>query len=1572
MASIKNDITTRFKTEGARKTQKETESIGKAQTRLGQASASAGRSFSAQANGLGGLVGVYAAAAANVFAISAAFAALNRAAQFETIIRGTEQLAAAVGSSATIVVEELKRVTQGQLSIIEAATSANLALSAGFNTDQIAQLGEVANKAAKALGRNLTDAFQRITRGAIKLEPELLDEIGIFTRINPALEAYAQELGKSVSQLTQFERRQAFVNQVIKDGQQAFQDVDISGKSTQATFEKLVANFTDLALVVGKFVADSLVPFAEFLDKNLGNRLILLGGIGTLVFSALGKAIGGTAVAAFTRLGDALNRTADGFALNKKAASEFAERAKSVGQGFVGGGLVRGERGAGAEIKRDLAGGTISTQRALEIREKIPELIKAEKAEQAKLKSITGLTGEELKKNNIARAKSVQRTRALLATQRLVTAQIDASGKASIGFAAGLRVAGKAAAFVATQIGKAFRLLQILLIAFTTLQTVLSFFDIDLFESLRTLITGINKESREAAEGMRILANSTNVVKTQFAGLAEEVQKVALAEFSNMADKSVSQLQGRLKFLKRSIEDLEQGRTISQIFGFKDAEETQKELDELNGKLKAINLILNNSEKDFKAAGSAIKKLSELTKIGGETIAKSFETGTLIERNGELIVSINNVETVIGTFNNSIARFSNEGLAKAGQRAAQAVDGFDKLNKTLLEGGAISAEKASKQLGVFKTVLEDAIKLATDAGKLDFAATLTDKLNQVNDTLSKTVGEFTTLNALNKQFSKEASSEFKFLDDRFLSGIASAETGKIAKNAEEQLKFRGENFKLLMKQLEAEEALGFIDEIPNQTKINELTELRTKFIKKAQADLIKQVPILEKQRKELEKSTRQFQNQLDLLEAQNDLLQKQVNREVELNKVRLGVEDQKNALKIQQSSLNLSKEQLETSKQIADAEIKRAKAAESLRAAQAQASISAQSNANTFADAASAQGMTEARRKVAEFERDNVLSQRAILDNQIALAKLERDEGLKRIEREKTLINKQIEEQKKINDAELKIVKLESAQNIADIDNRIKLLRLNELVTINQAKIRKSEEQLKLKEIQSNIQNIKDQKEVANLQAKQQKENRDAQLNLLLQQAKLQEAKIKSDLGILKGNEQLLKEQARLQGETFSGVSLDIGAGVGTQLKSITDNISAINNQFSLSESIFNEVVKKNELNATKGINAETQKENIIKKQIKTNNQIDKQQGTIFKEKISQLLAEKTLERDLLSVKLATIKIENEAEQKNLKAKIALLDLEAAGLEKLFIDTVKKGEADISYATKVNDALGSARDIVANELSTAFQKLNDALVEGTLNAKNFRDGFNDFVGGTLKKVQQDFFKQTIADPAADFLSDSLFEGLGLQKSRGIDSLKLTGRGNMPVEIMHGGSGEGVIKKITDDTDNIFTNLGEKLKEFGSSFMNVLSNIGSSIMDAFSGGGGGSVLDLATFGSGSGTMFGSDALGPESFLGLAGGGKVKKFAGGGINRDRVPALLEPGEFVMKRSAARSIGDANLNAMNATGQMGGNVSVNIVNQGTPQEATQQSAPKFDGEKFVIDIVTRDLRNNGPIRKSMRGAG
>jgi len=122
----------------------------------------------------------------------------------------------------------------------------------------------------------------------------------------------------------------------------------------------------------------------------------------------------------------------------------------------------------------------------------------------------------------------------------------------------------------------------------------------------------------------------------------------------------------------------------------------------------------------------------------------------------------------------------------------------------------------------------------------------------------------------------------------------------------------------------------------------------------------------------------------------------------------------------------------------------------------------------------------------------------------------------------------------------------------------------------------------------------------------------------------------------------------------------------------------------------------------------------------------------------------------------------------------------------------------------------------------------------------------------------------------------------------------------------------------------------------------------------------------------GGMFGGNPDDPSSDEEMASGGIVRMAGGGRVNqmRDRVPALLEPGEFVIRKPMAKAIGGKALGAMNATGSVSpGNVSVNINNQGSPKGATV-SAPRMNGDKMIIDVITRDLRNNGSIRKSLRG--
>ncbi len=288
MATIKSVVSIEAKSKGFKSAVTDVDSLTRGTTRLGNASSAAGRAFAAQSKGLGGLVAAYAGAAATIFALQQAFSALNQAAKNEQLIQGTKTLASAVGQSGDKILNTLQKITKAQISVAASAEQANAALAAGFSGEQIEQLASIASKASKALGRDLTDAFSRLIRGAGKLEPELLDELGIFTRLEHSVGLYANQLGKAATTLTQFERRQAFVNSVIEEGNRKFTSISISEATAAQNLSKLVATLANLGQAVGGFIANALNPLVEFFNNNLFNSIALFGVLAATVF---GKAV---------------------------------------------------------------------------------------------------------------------------------------------------------------------------------------------------------------------------------------------------------------------------------------------------------------------------------------------------------------------------------------------------------------------------------------------------------------------------------------------------------------------------------------------------------------------------------------------------------------------------------------------------------------------------------------------------------------------------------------------------------------------------------------------------------------------------------------------------------------------------------------------------------------------------------------------------------------------------------------------------------------------------------------------------------------------------------------------------------------------------------------------------------------------------------------------------------------------------------------------------------------------------------------------------------------------------------
>ncbi|CAB4134525.1 hypothetical protein UFOVP273_144 [uncultured Caudovirales phage] len=254
------------------------ESVDYGVTRSARGTGAAARDFAQQAQGLGGLVHLYATFAANVFAVSTAFDALSKAMDTANLVQGLEQLGAASGKSLTSVARGLVVATDGAISLRDAMEATAKASAAGLASSQIEKLGEVARKASLALGRDMSDSFTRLSTGISKMQPELIDELGLYTKINPAVEKYAASVGRSVTSLSDFERRQAFANAVLQEGLDKFKDINVDS----SPYAKLSASITNLTQTGLTLVNTVLTPVVDLLSKSptaLTGVMVYLGSV---------------------------------------------------------------------------------------------------------------------------------------------------------------------------------------------------------------------------------------------------------------------------------------------------------------------------------------------------------------------------------------------------------------------------------------------------------------------------------------------------------------------------------------------------------------------------------------------------------------------------------------------------------------------------------------------------------------------------------------------------------------------------------------------------------------------------------------------------------------------------------------------------------------------------------------------------------------------------------------------------------------------------------------------------------------------------------------------------------------------------------------------------------------------------------------------------------------------------------------------------------------------------------------------------------------------------------------------
>lgn len=320
------------------------DNFSKQQKGVAGATSNGTKAFSKMTSGIqGGLVPAYAEIAARVFALTAAFGVLSRNNALLKLEEGLNFTGRAAGRNLPILAESLVEVTEGAISASQAMKTVAVGVSAGFNDAQLKGLAQVAKGAAMALGRDMTDAIDRLVRGAAKLEPEIVDELGIMVRLDDAVADYARSVDKSVSSLTQFERRMAFTNAIIDQGITKYGA--LSESLNPSAYDQLSASLSNIQKSLVGGLSEVLAPIAGYLAENIGLLAALtaayaglvarsiVGGISSLAAASAEAAMRTEnqttnalkAIKPHEKLGKAFNEVASGTDRSQKALDKMAK-----------------------------------------------------------------------------------------------------------------------------------------------------------------------------------------------------------------------------------------------------------------------------------------------------------------------------------------------------------------------------------------------------------------------------------------------------------------------------------------------------------------------------------------------------------------------------------------------------------------------------------------------------------------------------------------------------------------------------------------------------------------------------------------------------------------------------------------------------------------------------------------------------------------------------------------------------------------------------------------------------------------------------------------------------------------------------------------------------------------------------------------------------------------------------------------------------------------------------------------------------------------------------------------------
>ena len=153
-----------------------------------------------------------------------------------------------------------------------AGTSGEFQESLLLATPELLEVAKAANKLNPTLG-DTAFLYESIATGVKRGSPLILDNLGLMVKVGDANEAYAEQLGKTVDELTATEKQQALLNDVLRAGDDLIKQAGDDTESMTDGYDRLAVSVkdftTELKTMTNKGLEPALPAFEAFLDYNL-------------------------------------------------------------------------------------------------------------------------------------------------------------------------------------------------------------------------------------------------------------------------------------------------------------------------------------------------------------------------------------------------------------------------------------------------------------------------------------------------------------------------------------------------------------------------------------------------------------------------------------------------------------------------------------------------------------------------------------------------------------------------------------------------------------------------------------------------------------------------------------------------------------------------------------------------------------------------------------------------------------------------------------------------------------------------------------------------------------------------------------------------------------------------------------------------------------------------------------------------------------------------------------------------------------------------------------------------------